>query len=90
MIRVKFNLLLGLLITVVVEHAIFASNGLLPATATVQPAAETSERINISGNQTMDLGSLMVTNDTATTTMGNLIPYSNPSFGFTLEFPSNW
>jgi hypothetical protein len=32
----------------------------------------------------------MVTNDTATTTMGNLIPYSNPSFGFTLEFPSNW
>jgi serine/threonine-protein kinase len=46
--------------------------------------------MNISGNQTTDLGSLMVTNDTATTTMGNLIPYSNPSFGFTLEFPSNW
>jgi len=90
MIRVKFTLLLGLLITTAVRSAIFASNGLLPATATAQPVNETSEGMDISGNQMTDLGSLMVTNDTTTTTMGNLIPYSNPSFGFTLEFPSNW
>jgi hypothetical protein len=89
MIRVRFTLLLGLLITTAVGSAIFASNGLLPATATAQPVNKTSEG-DKSGNQTTDLGSLMVTNDTATTTMGNLIPYSNPSFGFTLEFPSNW
>jgi hypothetical protein len=90
MIRVKFTLLVGLLITTAVGSAIFVSNGLLPATATAQPAAETSERINISGNQTTDLGSLTLNNDIATTTTGNLIPYNNTSFGFTLEFPSNW
>ena len=90
MIRVKFTLLLGLLITTAVGSAIFASNGLLPANATAQPVNETSEGMDISGNQMTDLGSLMVTNDTTTTTIGNLIPYSNPSFGFTLEFPSNW
>jgi hypothetical protein len=90
MIRVKFTLLLGLLITTAAGSAIFASNGLLSATATAQPVNETSEEMDISGNQMTDLGSLMVTNDTTTTTIGNLIPYSNPSFGFTLEFPSNW
>jgi hypothetical protein len=91
MIRVKlFTLLLGLLIATAVGSAIFASSGLLPATATAQPVNETSEGMEISGNQTTDLGSLTLTNDIATTTMGNLIPYSNPSFGFTLEFPSNW
>jgi hypothetical protein len=90
MIRVKFILLLELLITTAVGSAIFASNGLLSATATAQPVNETSEEMDISGNQTTDLGSLTLTNDTTTTTMGNLIPYNNTSFGFTLEFPSNW
>jgi hypothetical protein len=79
MIRVGFTLFLGLLITTAVGSTIFASNGLLPATATVQLVNETSEGMDISGNQMTDLGSLMVTNDTATTTMGNLRPYSNPS-----------
>ena len=87
MVRVRFTLLLGLLITAV-GSAIFASSGLLPVTTTAQPVNETSEGTDISGNQTMDLASLTLINDTAT--MGNLIPYNNTSFGFTLEFPSNW
>lgn len=80
MIKAKFTftLLLGLLITAAVAHVIFASNG-VPNTATAQLVTEPSEGMDMAGNQTMGL-----------TDFSDLIPYSNPNLGFSLEYPSNW
>jgi hypothetical protein len=76
--RAKFTLVLLLLVTAAIGHVIFVDNG-IPGFATAQPINETSEGIVTSGNQTMGLGGT-----------GDLVPYSNPNLGFSLEFPSNW
>jgi hypothetical protein len=91
MIRVRFtfSLMLELLVIMIIPYVIFAGYG-ITNTAIAQSLTESPEGIDTAGNQTTDLGSLTVTNDTVTTAMGNPIPYNNPSFGFTLEFPSNW
>jgi PsbP-like protein len=85
MIKVKFFLLSVLLVAVAVGDAIFVSNG-LSGTITAQLVNETSAgtkpRI-----QTMYPESMFDTNGS---TMGNMIPYNNPSLGFSLEYPSDW
>lgn len=48
-------------------------------TAAAQPLTEPSAAVDTAGNQTM-----------ASNVTSNLIPYSNPNLGFTLEYPSNW
>jgi hypothetical protein len=47
--------------------------------AAAQPLTEPPEGIDTAGNRTM-----------ASNVTSNLIPYSNPNLGFTLEYPSNW
>ena len=85
MIKVTFFLLSVLLVAVAVGDAIFVSNG-LSGTITAQLINETSAgtkpRI-----QTMYPESMFDTNGS---TMGNMIPYNNPSLGFSLEYPSDW
>lgn len=78
MIRTRFTLVLLLLVTAAIGHVIFVGNG-IPGIATAQPINETSEGIIAPGNQTMGR------NGTS-----DLVPYSNPNLGFSLEFPSNW
>lgn len=50
-----------------------------PQSSTAQLLTKPSEGINAAGNQTM-----------ASTSTSDLIPYSKPNLGFTLEYPSNW
>ena len=47
--------------------------------ASAQPLTESPEGVDTAGNRTM-----------ASNVNSNLIPYSNPNLGFTLEYPSNW
>ena len=75
-----FAFVLGLLVSMAVVHVIYVSS----VTVKAQSVSGTG------GNQTMDSGSVLETNDTISTTIGNLIPYSNPNLGFSLEYPSNW
>ena len=80
MIRVgcAFTLMLELLASMVIAHAIFTSND-ITNTATAQSLNRLPERINTSENQTMD------SIDTR-----NLEPYSNPNLGFSLQYPAEW
>ena len=80
MIRVgcAFTLILELLASMVIAHAIFTSND-ITNTATAQSLNRLPERINTSENQTMD------SIDTR-----NLEPYSNPNLGFSLQYPAEW
>jgi hypothetical protein len=80
MIRVgcAFTLMLELLASMVIAHAIFTSND-ITNTATAQSLDRLPERINTLENQTMD------SIDTR-----NLEPYSNPNLGFSLQYPAEW
>lgn len=80
MIKVTFVLVLGLLVTVTaaIAHVISISNN-IPYIVTAQSSTGPSEGNGIAGNQTMAF------NDTS-----DLVRYSNPNLGFTLEYPSNW
>ena len=80
MIRVgcAFTLMLELLASMVIAQAMFTSND-ITNTATAQSLDRLPERIETSGNQTMD------SIDTR-----NLEPYSNPNLGFSLQYPAEW
>jgi hypothetical protein len=80
MIRVgcAFTLMLELLASMVIAHAIFTSNDITNI-ATAQSLNRLPEGIDTSGNQTTD------SIDTS-----NLEPYSNPNLGFSLQYPADW
>ena len=67
-----------LLASVVIAQAMFTSND-ITNTATAQSLNRLPERIETSGNQTMD------PIDTR-----NLEPYSNPNLGLSLQYPPEW
>jgi hypothetical protein len=61
------------------QASIDVGNNTSAPTSPLAPSNQSSERIGKVGNETM-----------TPTGINDLIPYSNPNLGFSLEYPSNW
>lgn len=83
MTETRFSFLLTLLITLALGHAIFASSDMTNNITRAQQVNESSETPTRPRIQTMYPESMFDATEF-------MIPYSNPSLGFSLEYPSDW
>jgi hypothetical protein len=73
---VKVSLMVSVLLTTIaISHVIFASNDITNIAIAQPTLTESSRGMNVTGNQT---------------NISDLVSYSNPNLGFSLEYPSNW
>jgi hypothetical protein len=73
---VKVSLVVSVLLTTMaISHVISASNDITNIAIAQPTLTESSRGINVTGNQT---------------NISDLVSYSNPNLGFSLEYPSEW
>jgi hypothetical protein len=73
---VKVSLVVSVLLTTMaISHVISASNDITNIAIAQPTLAESSRGMNVTGNQT---------------NISDLVSYSNPNLGFSLEYPSEW